>query len=175
MALNFRLLPPPSPGAGTLVTNAATTTSSPTISAASVPAWVTQGSAVFDVTTGHIVGAVLSTTGTTVTLAANAASAIGSGDTLSFTPPQAATANSRTYSCAPGLSIDVVDFDAIQLVAVGWIKVAASGPTSSRPPTNPTVMPPYVAIKDARYFDVTINQLIIFDGQAWRNPAGSPV
>jgi hypothetical protein len=175
MSLNFRMLPPPGPVAGTLVTNAATTTSSPTISAASVPAWVAQGSAVFDVTTGHIVGAVLSTTGTTVTLAANAASAIASGDVLSFTPPQTATVNGRNYGCAPGLSIDVVDFDAIQLVAQGWIKVAVSGPTTSRPTTNPNATPPYLAAKDARYFDVTINQLIVFDGQAWRNPAGSPV
>jgi hypothetical protein len=70
--------------AGTLVTNGATTTASPTISAASVPSWIVAGMTVYDATTSAAVGTVLSTTATTVTLTANAASAVGSGDTLNF-------------------------------------------------------------------------------------------
>ena len=70
--------------AGSLTTNAATTTASPTISAASVPAWITAGMTVYDTTTGKNVGTVSSTTGTTVTLTANAANAVGSGDVLSI-------------------------------------------------------------------------------------------
>jgi hypothetical protein len=70
--------------AGTLVTNAATATSSPTIGAASVPAWIVAGMAVYDVTTGAPVGTVASTTSTTVTLTANASNAVASGNTLSF-------------------------------------------------------------------------------------------
>jgi hypothetical protein len=70
--------------AGSLVTNAATATSSPTISASSVPAWVVAGMSVYDATNGNLIGTVLSTTGTTITLTANAAHAISSGDTLNI-------------------------------------------------------------------------------------------
>jgi hypothetical protein len=66
------------------VTNGATTTASPTISIASVPAAVAAGMSVFDVTNGNAIGTVLSTTSTTVTLTANAAHAVSSGDALTF-------------------------------------------------------------------------------------------
>jgi hypothetical protein len=39
----------------------------------------------------------------------------------------------RSYSAAPGSVIDVYDADAATLQANGWIYVAPSGPTSSRP------------------------------------------
>lgn len=70
--------------AGTAVTNGTTATSSPTLHIASVPAWIVAGMLVYDVTTATAIGTVLSTTGTTVTLVANSAGAVGSGDTLSF-------------------------------------------------------------------------------------------
>jgi hypothetical protein len=43
----------------------------------------------------------------------------------------------RTYSAAPGTVIDVIDSDAAQLEANGWIAVAPSGPTASRPSSAP--------------------------------------
>ena len=70
--------------AGTVATNAATTTASPTLGFASVPSWIVAGMAVYDVTTGAPVGTVASTASTTVTLTANAANAVASGNTLSF-------------------------------------------------------------------------------------------
>jgi hypothetical protein len=70
--------------AGTVATNAATATSSPSLGFASVPSWIVAGMAVYDVTTGALVGTVASTASTTVTLTANAANAVASGNTLSF-------------------------------------------------------------------------------------------
>lgn len=72
--------------AAALRTSAATLTSSPTLTFAAVPAWVAPGMVVTDLTTGTAIGTVLSATpqGTTVTLAANAANAVGLGDLLSF-------------------------------------------------------------------------------------------
>lgn len=71
---------------GTAVTNGATTTASPTLHFASTPAWVVAGMTVYNVTSGLPVGTVSSNTGggTTMTLTGNAANAVGSGDTLSF-------------------------------------------------------------------------------------------
>jgi hypothetical protein len=53
-------------------------------------------------------------------------------------PPVAATLqtrvfNGRSYSAAPGSVIDVLDADAQELEANGWVPVAPSGPTSARP------------------------------------------
>jgi hypothetical protein len=70
--------------AAAAVTNGATTTSSPTLSFAAVPAAVAAGMTVNDVNSGNAIGAVLSTTSTTVTLTANAAHAVASGDALTF-------------------------------------------------------------------------------------------
>lgn len=88
-------------------------------------------------------------------------------------PPQVAqqtvTINGRTYTGAPGVAVDVVDFDAIRLSAAGWVKVALSGPTSSRP-TAATTSAPYIAGVGFHYYDTTISKLIVFDGQTWRSP-----
>lgn len=70
--------------AGVAATNAATTTSSATLSFVSTPSWIVAGMSVYDVTTSQSIGTVQSTTATTVVMTANAASAVGSGDTLSF-------------------------------------------------------------------------------------------
>jgi len=70
--------------AAAAVTNGATTTSSPTLSFAAVPAAITAGMTVNDITSGNAIGTVLSTTSTTVTLTANAAYAVSSGDAISF-------------------------------------------------------------------------------------------
>jgi hypothetical protein len=67
-----------------VATNAATTTSSPTLGFAAVPSTVLPGMAAFDATNGNALGTVLSTTATTVTLTANAAHAVTSGDVVTF-------------------------------------------------------------------------------------------
>lgn len=68
-------------------TNGTTSTAQTVISVASVPAWVVTGQTVYDNTTGQLIGTILSTTSTTITLTANALSAIGNGDNLDITFP----------------------------------------------------------------------------------------
>jgi hypothetical protein len=73
--------------AGTAITNATTSTASPTISTAGagVGAWIVAGMSVYDATNGNAIGTVLSTSGgNTITLTANSLHAIGSGDTLNI-------------------------------------------------------------------------------------------
>jgi hypothetical protein len=81
---------------------------------------------------------------------------------------QTRVVNGRTYSAAPGSVVDVLDADAQELQANGWIAVAASGPTSARPTGTLGL---YNTLPGATYFDVTINKLIISDGQTLRDPA----
>lgn len=114
--------------AGTLVTNALTTTSSAVINIASVPSWVVPGMSAYDITTSHLVGVVLSTTGTTVTLTSNAAFAIGSGDSISF----AAFGNAAGTSPASVTNSAVVTFAQATaswgtVVAFGLYDAASSG------------------------------------------------
>lgn len=79
-----------------------------------------------------------------------------------------ATVNGRTYTCAAGATIDVVDFDAFALMsAAGWLQIAPVGTTAQRP-AKPGVQ--------QLYHDTTLGYLIIWEGAAWRNPAtGSAV
>ncbi|WP_407146250.1 hypothetical protein [Bradyrhizobium sp. ORS 86] len=88
--------------AGSAVTNAATATSSAVIGHASTPAWVVAGMQAYDQTTGHVLGTVASTTGTTVTLSANTPFAIGSGDTINYSafPQGSGTAPASTSNGA---------------------------------------------------------------------------
>lgn len=73
------------------------------------------------------------------------------------------TVNGRTYSAAPGVTLDVNDWDGGVIAANGWIVMAASaGATASRP-TNP--------VKNQQFHDSTLNITIIYDGKVWRNPA----
>jgi len=82
---------------------------------------------------------------------------------------QTVTANGRTYSGAPGSTLDVPDFDAQILAANGWVMVCASGPSSSRPlPIMASA--PYVAGPGFQYLDTTLGAVIVYDGAAWRNP-----
>jgi hypothetical protein len=85
-------------------------------------------------------------------------------------PVVAATtiANGRSYSGAPGEAYDVIDSDAAILGANGWTKVCPSGPTSARPPT--AQLGGYWAARGFKFFDTTINSLIVYDGAAWRDP-----
>jgi len=83
---------------------------------------------------------------------------------------QTLTVNGRTYSAAPGSGIDVPDFDGRVLAANGWIICAPSGPTSSRPTTNPNLSAPYTAAPSFEFFDTTLSKLIFWDGATWRDP-----
>lgn len=88
---------------------------------------------------------------------------------------QTITVNGRTYSATPGSAVDVPDFDAGMLAANGWVRIAPSGPTSARPTTS-TLSAPYIAGAGFHFYDTTLAQLIVFDGQTWRSPAnGSAV
>jgi hypothetical protein len=81
--------------------------------------------------------------------------------------------NGRSYTGAPGTTIDVYDADAQELEANGWIPVAPSGPTSARPTGTLGL---YNALPGATYFDVTLGKLIVYDGANWRSPVdGSAV
>ena len=77
----------------------------------------------------------------------------------------------RNYTPVPDTPQDVIDADAERLVANGWLKVGTVGPTGSRPGANAASTGMYVAQRDSHHFDTTLNQLVIFDGYAWRHPA----
>lgn len=70
--------------------------------------------------------------------------------------------NGRSYTCALGATLDVVDFDAFALTNAGWVKVATVGTTAQRP-AKPTL--------EQRYHDTTLGYIIVWEGAAWRNPA----
>lgn len=86
--------------AGQVATSATTAAGNPTLTFASVPAWVTVGMTITNLTAPSSISAattVLSKTGTTVTMSANAAGAgVGNGDTINFSMFPAATASSGT-------------------------------------------------------------------------------
>jgi hypothetical protein len=79
--------------------------------------------------------------------------------------------NGRNYSGAPGVAMDVVDFDAQVLTANGWIFIAPSGPTSARPSPRAGATPGYIAALGSDFWDTTLNKYVVFDGAAWRDPA----
>ena len=96
-ASSFQSLAPPN-----MTTTAATGTGSAvlTFAANSVPQTIAAGLQVKDVTTSAVIGTVSSTTASTVTLTANAASAVGLGDVLSFSNIGSATiAWDPTWTC----------------------------------------------------------------------------
>ena len=73
------------------------------------------------------------------------------------------SANGRTYTCAAGATIDVIDFDAYPMTANGWVVMAQLvGPTSARP-AKPS--------PGQAFHDTTLGITIVHEGTAWRNPA----
>ena len=93
--------------------------------------------------------------------------------TIRMLPPVAVShqtkgCNGRTYAGAPGVALDIPEFDAKILQASGWVFIAPSGPTASRP-TAATGLYPKVA--GANFFDTTLGVIIVFDGSTWRNPS----
>ena len=91
---------------------------------------------------------------------------------------QTMAANGRTYTCAIGSVLDVPNFDANVLEANGWSFVAISGTSSDRPApsTNPIGPEGAQAGPGTKYFDTTLDELIVCDGVTWRSPVdGSAV
>lgn len=66
------------------VTNGATSTSQNVIYVAAVPAGVAAGQQLYDISNGNMIGTVQSTTSNTITLIANALSAVAADDSLTF-------------------------------------------------------------------------------------------
>jgi hypothetical protein len=85
---------------------------------------------------------------------------------------QTVVANGRTYTGTLGSAQDIIDIDAEVLGANGWTKVSLSGPTSARPSFNPYTTAPYSAGQGVVYYDTTLSQFVISDGQTWRTVAG---
>jgi hypothetical protein len=78
----------------------------------------------------------------------------------------------RTYVGEPGTSYDVPEADANLLCLGGWTFLAPSGATEERPKGS---LGPYPATRGARFFDLSLNALVIHDGQTWRDAAGTAV
>lgn len=90
---------------------------------------------------------------------------------LGPTTADSTTVNMRGYSGVPGGVYDVMDGDAPALAARGWVKVALSGPTSSRPTFSWSSTLGYINSVGTLYLDTSLGKVIAFDGAAWRDPA----
>lgn len=84
-----------------------------------------------------------------------------SKQTLTFAADESRGVVGRTYTGAPGETLDVPDFDAQGLNANGWTWVAPVGATSERPE--------HPAASD-RFVDTTLGKIVVFDGETWRDP-----
>jgi hypothetical protein len=88
--------------AGAATTNGTTASGNPTLHFVSTPAWITAGMSIYDVTASSVIPAgttVLSTTGTTVTMSANATGAgVGGTDSIAFSAFAAPTGSAPTSS-----------------------------------------------------------------------------
>jgi hypothetical protein len=80
---------------------------------------------------------------------------------------QRRTINGRTYAAAPGIALDIPDFDAAMLQANGWIDCGPSGTTAQRPTGT---LGQYNASGGSVYFDTTLGITIMSDGISWRDP-----
>jgi len=77
------------------------------------------------------------------------------------------TINGRTFTAALGTTQDVLDADAAELAANGYMVVGNSqsvgvGATSARPATGLFI--------GAMYGDTTLGYITVYDGASWRNP-----
>jgi hypothetical protein len=82
------------------------------------------------------------------------------------------TIRGRTYTCAVGSTIDVVEVDAFALEAAGWLNLGQVGTTTTRPsyPPNAASEARVVAVPyGTRMVDTTITAAIIFNGAVWVN------
>ncbi|UGY15131.1 hypothetical protein HAP48_0042505 [Bradyrhizobium septentrionale] len=79
------------------------------------------------------------------------------------------TVNGRTFDPAGGVQ-DVPEFDSAGLQANGWMLLAPSGPTTARPTSALGTHPLLIGF---RFYDTTINHLVIWDGKNWKNETGA--
>lgn len=125
--------------AGSITVNGATLTSSPTLHVASVPAWLAAlgtianpgfGVNVYDLTTSALIGTVSTCTGggTTITLQANAASAVGATDVLQFSAfPTAIASSGAEPATVPGYSTNSSAINYATSGASAWGTTVAFG------------------------------------------------
>ncbi len=118
---------------GNATVNATTASGNPTLHFASTPAWITPGMTVYDATAGTSVipagTTVLSVTGTTVTMSANAAGAgVGATDVINFSafgrasgtgPSSISNVSAITFPAATASWGTVVSFGLYDAVTVG--------------------------------------------------------
>jgi hypothetical protein len=72
--------------------------------------------------------------------------------------------NGRVYFASSGAVTIAPDFDADELEANGWIKVASGGAgTSAQRPVRPA--------PGTAFHDQTLAKNIVYDGRNWRDPA----
>lgn len=115
---------------GSAVTNNTTGSGNAVLHFATTPAWLVAGMTVRDATSPSVIPAgttILSTTGTTVTMSANATGGgVGNGDTITFSAWPAATASSGTEpavtpaTVANGAAISFAPATADWGTAIGW-------------------------------------------------------
>jgi hypothetical protein len=81
-----------------------------------------------------------------------------------------ASFNGRTYSCAAGSTIDVIESDAITLESRGFLRLGVVGATANRPTYPPN------ANSDSRivanplgyeFIDSTIGKVVRYNGATW--------
>lgn len=119
--------------AGPLTTNGTTASGNPTLHFASVPAWIVAGMAIYDETASSVIPGgttVLSTTGTTVTMSANATGGgVGGTDVISFSAMGAGTGTAP----ATATSGAIIGFPAAtgagwgDVISWGWFDAATVG------------------------------------------------
>lgn len=78
---------------------------------------------------------------------------------------QTVVVNGRSYSGTPGSTFDILDFDAGELNANGWLDCGLSGPTSARPSAADGPNALFVGLQ---YIDTDVDAVIAWDGAAWR-------
>ena len=86
---------------------------------------------------------------------------------------QALKVHGRNYQALAGQVVTVPAADGERLQANGWIMVALSGSSGSRPTTR---LGQYPAVASMLFWDETLGQFIVHDGVTWRDPTtGSAV
>lgn len=83
------------------------------------------------------------------------------------------TVNGRSFTAALGTTQDVLDADALELSANGYMVIGGkesvgTGTTANRPTTDLFI--------GAMYGDTTLGYIVVYDGASWRDPiAGTAV
>jgi len=105
-------------------------------------------------------------------LAASTTSVVGAEKLFPSGGPETAalSTSGRTYSGSPGTVLDVSDFDAIPLQAQGWVPVCFGLPALVQGGSGATWARPATPKYGCHFFDTTLGKLVVWDGDAWRDP-----